>query len=151
MTFTIPSSLKQEHEELHAELAAATKGVGPVSDAARSVARLLHPHFLKEEEFALPPLGLIAALTRGPPTREAASVTALTDRLKSELLQMLAEHQAIVAALKELEEAARTHHDEAAIQLAKKITSHALVEEEVMYPAAILVGEYVKAMLGRGK
>ena len=40
MTFTIPPSLKQEHDELHAELAAATKGKGPVGDAARAVARL---------------------------------------------------------------------------------------------------------------
>lgn len=150
MKIATPPSLKQEHDELHAELAAATKGQGPVGEAARAVARSLHPHFLKEEEFALPPLGLAAALARGETTREAASVTAMTDRLKAELPQMLAEHREIVAALRKLEDTARAHNDEPAIRLARKIVSHALVEEEVMYPAAILVGEYVKARLGRG-
>ena len=54
MNATIPTSLKAEHEELHRELAAATKASGLVGEAARIVATLLHPHFVDEEAFALP-------------------------------------------------------------------------------------------------
>ena len=46
-----------EHEELHAELGALTKAPGRVGEAARNVATLLHPHFVKEEEYALPLVG----------------------------------------------------------------------------------------------
>ena len=56
MDIKIPTSLKVEHEELHAELVALTKAPGRVGEAARNVAALLHPHFVKEEKYALPPL-----------------------------------------------------------------------------------------------
>jgi hypothetical protein len=62
MTFTIPSPLKLEHEELHAELVKATRAGGRVGDAAKAVAKVLHEHFVKEEEFALPALGLLSGL-----------------------------------------------------------------------------------------
>jgi hypothetical protein len=39
MTFTILNSLKQEHEELHAELLTATQAGGRVTEAAKGVAR----------------------------------------------------------------------------------------------------------------
>ena len=144
MDATIPASLKSEHDELHRDLAAATKAPGPVGEAARAVAKLLHPHFVDEEAFALPPLGLLAKLARGEHITEAASVMALTDRLKAELPRMLAEHQTITAALRNLEGEARAAGDEARAHLARKIIAHAQAEEEVMYPAAILVGEYLK-------
>ena len=62
MTDHIPASLKAEHEQLHAALAKATQESGALGEAARDVARLLHPHFDKEERYAMPPLGLLAKL-----------------------------------------------------------------------------------------
>ncbi|HSF48523.1 MAG TPA: hypothetical protein VLA73_09195 [Burkholderiales bacterium] len=44
MAFRIPKPLKSEHEELHGELAAAAREPGHVGEAARIVAKLLHPH-----------------------------------------------------------------------------------------------------------
>lgn len=96
-----------------------------MGEAARNVATLLHPHFVKEEEYALPPLGLLAALAEGRVTREMRKVLAMTERLKAELPEMLAEHKAVVGAL-------------------QKLMLHARAEEEVLYPAAILIGEYVR-------
>ena len=54
----IPEPLKLEHEELHADLVRATKAGGKTGEAAKAVAQVLHDHFVKEEEFALPPIGL---------------------------------------------------------------------------------------------
>ena len=62
MDIKIPTSLKVEHEELHAELVALTKAPGRVGEAARNVAAQLHPHFVKEEKNALPPLGLLVTV-----------------------------------------------------------------------------------------
>lgn len=150
MKLSTPSAPAKEHGELHAELSAATKRPGAVGEAARTVARLLHPHFVKEEEFALPPLGLLRVLASGQPTQDMLPITGMMDRLKAEMPAMLAEHRAIVAALKELEKAGLAQQDEQAVRLAGKIISHAEAEEEVMYPAAILVGEYIKAKLRAG-
>jgi hemerythrin HHE cation binding domain-containing protein len=144
MDLIIPASLRMEHEELHRELASATKKPGPLGEAARAVARVLHPHFVDEERFALPPLGLLAPLARGERISDAAAAIAMAARLRTELPRMLAEHQAIAAALERLAEAARAAGDGEVLRLAEKIASHAKTEEEVMYPAAILVGEHLK-------
>ena len=144
MEFKILGSLKVEHEELHAELLQATKVEGPVGDAARTVAALLHPHFVKEEEYALPPLGLLAALAEGRVTREMRKVLAMTDRLKAELPEMLAEHKAVVGALQKLIAAAQREDRSEVVHFAEKLMLHARAEEEVLYPTAILIGEYVR-------
>ena len=143
-TIAIPESLKTEHEELHRELAAATKVSGAVGNAARAVAKLLHPHFVDEEAFALPPLGVLGAFVRGEQVVEPAPLIAMAARLKAELPRMLEEHRTITAALRKLEAAAVGVGDKVRQRLALKIIAHARIEEEVMYPAAILVGEYLK-------
>jgi hemerythrin superfamily protein len=144
MTFQIPTSLKLEHEELHAELVMATKAGGKVGEAAKGVAKVLHDHFVKEEEFALPPIGLLSALARGEVDENMKSVLRMTDRLKAELSEMLEEHKAVVAALKNLIAAAGAENKPEHARFAEKLMLHAQTEEEVLYPAAILVGEYVK-------
>lgn len=79
MEFKIPHSLKVEHEELHNELKKAVMTAGKVGPAAKAVAEALHAHFGSEEEYALPPLGLLAALAEGKITPEMAKVLPLTD------------------------------------------------------------------------
>jgi hypothetical protein len=148
MNFTIPRALKAEHEALHAELVTLTKAPGQVGDAARRVADLLHPHFVKEEEYALPPLGLLTALAEGRVTSDMRAVLAMTDRLKQELPVMLAEHRTVVAALDALAKAARTDQHSDAAQFAEKLRLHAETEEQILYPATVLVGEHVKLHLG---
>ena len=148
MDFKIPGSLKAEHEELHVELAKALKMPGRVGEAARTVATFLHQHFVHEEEYALPPLGLLAPLAEGKVTPEMRQVLPLTDKLKAELRQMLAEHQAIVGALQKLIVAAQAEGKPEVARFAEKLMLHARTEEEVLYPAAILIGEHVRAKLG---
>jgi hypothetical protein len=106
MEFPIAEPLKVEHAELHAGPMDATKAGGRIAKAAREVAKRLHPHFVHEEEFALPPLSLLAPLARGAIEPGMAAVLPLTDKLEAELPGMLAEHKQIVAALGELVTAA---------------------------------------------
>lgn len=148
MELNIPQSLKAEHAELHEELARAIKAGGRVGEAAKAVAKLLHPHFVKEEEYALPPLGLLSSLAEGRATEEMRSALAMTDKLKADLPHMLQEHKAIVAALEKLITAARQENKPQYGLFAEKLMMHARNEEEVLYPAAILVGEYLKVKLG---
>lgn len=147
MKFEIPRPLKVEHEELHAMLRKATKEPGEVGEAAAAVAKLMHPHFVREEEFALPPLGLLRSLSEGKVVPEMREVLTLTDKLKAELGQMLAEHKLIVAALDKLSAAATKAGKMEYVDFAKALMLHAQTEEEVAYPAAILIGEYVRLKL----
>lgn len=149
MEWKIPEPLKMEHSELHEELIAATKEGGRVGAAAQEVATLLHPHFIREEEFALPPLGLLADLVKGTLVPEMADVLALTDRLEAELDGMLAEHKQIVAALSELVAAAKAENKPRYLDFAEKLILHARTEEEVLYPAALIVGRYIRLSLGK--
>ena len=145
----IPESMKAEHEELHEELYAATQTAGEIGEAARRVAEVLHEHFEKEEAFALPPLGLLpdlAAGRSGPALRQALP---LTERLKADLPAMLAEHGAIVAALDGLVQAAEKAGEQRYVRFAEKLKLHAQTEEQVSYPTAILIGEYIKLVLNR--
>ena len=143
----IPDSLKAEHEELHSELAQAISAGGRVSEAAKEVARLLHPHFVKEEEYALPQLGLLRPLADGRVTPEMAQAIALTDRLKAELPEMLKEHKSIVTALERLAASAKAEDKTQFVHFAEKLRLHAQTEEEVLYPSSILIGEYLKLTL----
>ena len=147
MEFVIPPAMKAEHEELHEQLRKATKEGGSIGEAARAVAKLMHPHFIKEEEYALPQLGLLPLLAKGSVTQEMASVLAMTDKLKAELDEMLAEHKGIVAALNRLAEVATREHKMEYVEFASKLILHAQTEEQVVYPTAILIGEYLKLKL----
>jgi hypothetical protein len=145
--FNIPYPLKAEHEGLHNMLRRATNEPGEVGDAAKSVAKLMHPHFIKEEGYALPPLGLLRDLAQGKVTPDMKEVLELTDRPKADLSQMLEEHKSIVAALKKLSAAAIRANKMEYVEFTKALMLHAQTEEEMSYPTAILIGEYIREKL----
>ncbi|MEW6508856.1 MAG: hypothetical protein AB1432_14035 [Bacteroidota bacterium] len=144
MDFIIPKPLKVEHDELHVQLAKATKESGEIGEAAKKVAKVLHNHFVKEEEFATPPLGLLVEIAKGNITEEMKSVLDLTDKLKAELPQILEEHRLIKEALQNLIFVASKENKLEYVDFANKLILHAETEEEVFYPSAILIGEYLK-------
>lgn len=141
----VPESLRAEHEEIHAELVRATKIKGSVGAAARDLAAVLHPHFVREEQIALPPLGLLLPLSRGETSPEMRAVLPMTDSLRAELPKMLAEHKAIGAATLRMGRIARAQGNARVAALADKLALHARSEEEMFYPAAVLVGDLVRA------
>jgi hypothetical protein len=145
----IPPSLRAEHAELLAELSKAVNAEGDTAKAAQMVANLLHPHFVKEEEFALPPLGLLPRLAEGKVKLEMIEALMLTDRLQASLPQMLKEHKGIMTRVEQLSKAAKKENKVEFVRLAEKLTLHVQQEEEVLYPAALLVGEYLKLKLNR--
>ena len=154
---TTPQSLEVEHKELHEQLKKAIDSGGKTGDAAKAVAELLHPHFEKEEEYAMPPLGLLSSLSRETKEGEVGVTTTkdtqqkiltMTDKLKEDLPNMLEEHKEIVGALENLIYVAKQENKSEYIHFAEKLKLHAQTEEEVLYPAAILVGEYLKLKSG---
>ncbi|MCC7177465.1 MAG: hemerythrin domain-containing protein [Acidobacteria bacterium] len=143
----IPESIRHEHDEIHSTLVEATKASGGVGTAARALAKVLDPHFVREEQIALPPLGLLAPLSAGTVVTEAVKSEALkmTDALRRELPRMLEEHQTIRKAVEGLRQAAVAENAQRYQQLAEQLAHHAQTEEEVLYPTAVLVGDLLRA------
>ena len=150
MKFDIPESMKVEHDELHAALVRLTRAGGRTGEAAKAVAKVLHAHFVKENEYALPPLGLLVPLSQGKFDPAMADVLKLTDKLAADMPAMLSEHGDIVSALKALTEAAAAENKSEGVQFASMLTAHAQMEEQVTYPTALLIGRFVKSKVARG-
>jgi hypothetical protein len=83
MEFKILETVALEHEELHKQLVKAIEQDGKVGEAATAVADVLYPHFKKEEEYELPPLGLLSSLlNQYKISPEMKNVLTMTERLR---------------------------------------------------------------------
>jgi iron-sulfur cluster repair protein YtfE (RIC family) len=142
---TTPKSLHEEHQGLlqYARLLAREGG-----EPALRLLRLLETHLLKEENFAAPPLGLLPRLARGEIAPGMADVLTHSEWLRRNIAVMHGEHQMIGAALEDLLKAAGPAAPPEMISFAETLLNHARFEEEVLYPAAIVAGEYLKLRLG---
>jgi len=147
----VPQSVKSEHEELHSILVGATREAGELGAAAKLLDTLMRQHFNSEEQFALPPVALLPRLARGEATAEMESALALTDRLQAELANMLSEHQEILKAVRRLLAAARSQDRVEYAEFAERLIRHVQLAEQVLYPAAVLAGRYMRLKLGRGE
>jgi hypothetical protein len=143
-TFEIPKPMQIEHEALHSELAKLTKAGGQTGEAAQKLASVLDPHFQKENQYALPPLGLLVPLSDGKFDCRMTAVLSMTDRLHADMPAMLAEHKEISAALSQLRNAASSENKSEGVKFADELAAHAQTEEQITYPTALLIGLYVK-------
>ena len=144
MKLGVPTAIADEHREIHEQLEIAMKAGGKTGDAAKAVKERLSEHFKKEEEYALPQLGLLADVAEGRTSSEAKKAIELSEKLKAEMPKMLQEHKGIVEALDALKKSATEEKNQQALSFAEKLGAHARTEEQITYPAAILVGEYLK-------
>lgn len=145
----IPQSLQAEHHEIHEALLEATQVRGRVGAAAKELAAVLDPHFERENEIALPPLGLLAPLASGKTPSGQQEVLTMTDALRKEMPRMLEEHKRIRAATEKLRAVAREEKAAAQEQFTERLSAHARTEEEILYPAAILVGDIIRARMAK--
>lgn len=140
----IPEAMELEHEELHMELRKATRMPGKVGKAAKQVAQVLHPHFEKENELALPVIGVARELAEGKTSTDYPKALELHDKFRAEYDKMLQEHVEIVKSLDELEKAAKKAKKSAVVDFAKKLRMHARTEEDLTYPAVLMAGKLLK-------
>ncbi len=148
-TITSPKALAAEHAELHERLAEAMNAGGAVAEAARALAKVLHPHFVREEQIAMPPLSLLPALSEGRVTPDMRPALEMTRALRRELPRMLQEHVAIKAGFRALGEAAKRENNVRIARFADRLILHAETEEQVLYPAALVVGDVLEQRLAK--
>lgn len=144
----IPESLRLRHEAFHAEFTRATKEKGKLGDAARAIEKLAEAHFAKAKD-AFPPLALLPLLSEGKVSPEMRKAIPMAERLKASLPQIRREHRELVVGLEKLVEAAKDEGKTEYVRFAERLIWHIQEEEEVLYPAVVLVGEHVKGKLGK--
>lgn len=148
-----PPAIVSEHEHLHHQLDAAVASGGTTGERAREVAVVLESHFEQEEAYAMPPLGLLEALAWNEPLDDATVRQAIrmAERLRDEHANMLREHQVLIAALRRLASAARAENKPEHAAFADALIMHAQNEEQVLYPATLVIGEYLKLKQQAGR
>ena len=147
MDLKTPTPLMLMHQALQADIRDAVKLGGRTGQAAKLVARLIEPHYAKEEAFALPPLGLLPQLAEGTIEPQMAAAVTLAIKLHEELPDLLAERHAIVGALEELMQAAEAEGHALLVGRAERLMLHEETEEQVSYPTAILIGKFLQLRL----
>jgi hypothetical protein len=142
--FPIPMSLVQEHAELNTALTAAANLPGETGVAARRVLTLVTPHMKDEQRKVFPLLYLLPLIGTQGVEPWMAELLPIADRSRAAIDAMHRAHGAIRSALDELNLAAwREGHQEYTF-LALRIRQHIQMEEEILYPAALVVGDYLR-------
>jgi hemerythrin superfamily protein len=147
MPLKTPRPVETEHDELLGKSKKAAESRGREQEAAKAVVELLKSHFEAEEEYVLPPLGLLSALAHGTVPTDSEKALRMVEKLMANLEHLIEEHHEIEKAMKKLireaPEEDKFEHEE----FAKELNSHAEEEEEILFPAALLIGEYLRVRM----
>ena len=143
----IPLTLLEEHAEIVMALKAAEAEGGAIAAAARDVRVKVEPHLALEQAVALPPLRLLPRLAAGELDDEMIDLVRVTGELRAELPTLLRQHRAIVPALEALHAAAWAEGKPTHAMSAQRLLRHVRMDEEVLYPAALVAGEHARLRL----
>lgn len=139
-----PSALRNEHVELRELLIAAAREPGAIGEAARRAERLFAEHARREERLVFPLLAMLPNVAMGKPHARQGEALAIAQELEGSLANLMAEHEVIAGALEVLMAAAKQANRADLGELAARILDHARLEESVLYPAALVLGKYLR-------
>ncbi len=142
MTLFRPPSVERAHQELLQLLMIVQRLPGKTGTCAGVVAKCLQPHLNREDECALPLLGLLQDLAVGQLTlADARRATKVYARLREEYPRMTAEHRELFKLMEQLKTLGMEEGHLTAVRFAETMERHAEDEEELLYPAALLAGK----------
>lgn len=140
----VPSSIKAEHKYLLDQIRKISLFRDSTGIVATKLRDLMQHHFQEEEDFVLPALGLLPLLASGQVPEQRKELIRFTEEFKLQLTHLDVEHQLISAYVKELKQVATKENNVAVIEFENDLHKHAMSEEEIFFPAAVLIGEYLK-------
>lgn len=143
MHHAAPPSLKEEHDELMDQLEYAASLEGEVGERARSLRDALHTHIRREDD-VMAILSSIEDLSHGHWPSDADQLLDRFMIVERDIGKMLREHDAISTLLKPLQRAAEREKEEEVVRFCRALAHHAALEEEVLYPAALVAGRFLR-------
>jgi len=148
MELKVPQALRLEHVKLREQLYVLTKENNDLGVAARTLMELFYMHAVKEEERVLPALETLCHLAEGKVTDSMRPLKDIADDLKGGLYEeLLEDHKAIVTSLKIISQAALAQGRKEYVKFGECFILHAQMEEEILYPAALVAAEYFQLLL----
>jgi hypothetical protein len=145
----IPQSLRSDHAEMQAELLKWLGTPSAVGLAAGHLSNALIEHFAAENEAVCSILGLLYTLASDGPIENPEAALARARELPARLPALYAQHAAIIRSLQTLRQAPGVSAELGAWTRAAE--RHTLLDEEVLYPAALLAARDLKARFTRGR
>lgn len=140
----VPTLLLNEHDSLLRDLKTISVHHDSTGRIAVELYDLLDHHFQEEEDYVLPPLGLLVSLSGDSLPENTTAILRMIDKLKAQSPHMSAEHQMIKLLVNDLRNTAKVEgHAEVEI-FRNDLLKHAQMEEEILFPAALLIGEYLR-------
>ena len=143
----VPQSIRLQHEQIVSRLASLAKGKGPVAAAAQKAVNVLKDHYAKEEQFVLPPLGLLPRLAKGEVSKDMEPAIAMAERTKAALAEFQNDHIQLTSLMNEMIAVGKKHRSQELLNLATRIANQSLNDIEVAQPATIFIGEYLRQKL----
>jgi hypothetical protein len=147
----IPQSLAYEHASTLKHLAVLARRPGQVGAVARQALALFKRHIAHEQEYILPPLALLPDLADGKATPDMAWALAMADRVKANQEEIANEHAQVTDAMNALYAAGLRAHDQDAVDFARDAVGDSLNDIEILEPAVLLIGDYLRGKLGPGR
>ena len=149
MSLSAPPSMEQDHQALLQLLVKVQQLSGKTGSLAESLAKPLQQHMDKEESLVLPLLGLLRDSATGKMgSASARKASKLYATLQKEYPRMLRGHQELRTILDRLKKVGGEEGHLTAVRFAEVLQRHSQEEEEVFYPAALLVGKVASASHG---
>jgi len=136
-----PVSILLGHRTLEREFARTLELGGLAGLVAGNTAKALDVHFREEEALLFPLISYIAALPGGAAIPEPEEISILSGRLEAAMPGLLEDHRVIRETLDDLAGAVRGADPGRLAAFAEMFHVHATTEEEIHFPAALLVGE----------
>lgn len=140
----VPAQILEDHNYFLEKLKPFTSYEDSTGIAARELYEVMEFHFKEEEDYILPPLGILPLLAKGELPEESGKIVQLIEKFRENREAMLAEHQMIAHFVDEMVTAAgRENHPELSGYEAE-LEKHAELEEEILFPTVLLLGDYLK-------
>lgn len=146
MELEVPTSIRHGHENLISDIEYIMSFGGDIEKKATALHKLMQSHFKNEEQYAFPPLSLLLTLSEGRWKLEHKVAISMANKLQNELSQMKKEHENILKILEDFRIIAKEENNIFINRFIRDLFIHIDIEDQVLYPATLLVGNYLKKM-----
>ncbi len=147
--FDLSEPLRLSHARLNAALSAAMRAGGQTMIAAEAIAPLLEPHLQKEDTEVLQTLGVLEALAADGTDFAGVGDYAQLENLETSANSLREERAALSLAAERLLTTARTEGVNEVAEFAERLLSRLGLDQEIFYPAALLIRNYLRLKWGR--
>jgi hypothetical protein len=143
----VPQSIRFEHAAIIERLTKEAAKSGVAAATAQKALILIKAHFAKEEEFVFPPLGLLDQITAGESPSDAIKKAAIDmiERTKAAKDSLNEDHIQITTLMNDLIQAATRASEPDLITFASNVAAHSLGETEILQPATVMIGDYLRS------